>query len=74
MTTDLLEEVGGLGKDYLAVVFGSPARGVDAFLREESMERYCTINTIPHQGTETVRTEEAVFSTLALLNLVRLEE
>jgi hypothetical protein len=32
------------------------------------------INTIPHQGTETVRTEEAVFATLALLNLVRLEE
>ncbi|MEI6103648.1 MAG: putative RNA uridine N3 methyltransferase [Methanothrix sp.] len=53
----------------LAVVFGSPARGVDAFLSKESMDRYEMINTIPHQGTETVRVEEAVFATLALLNL-----
>jgi predicted SPOUT superfamily RNA methylase MTH1 len=58
----------------LAVVFGSPARGVDAFLSKESMDRYEMINTIPHQGTETVRVEEAVFATLALLNLVRLED
>ncbi len=58
----------------LAVVFGSPARGVDAFLSKESMERYEMINTIPHQGTETVRVEEAVFATLALLNLMRLED
>ena len=74
LTTDLLQEVGRLGKGDLAVVFGSPARGVDVFLSKESMERHCMINTIPHQGTETVRTEEAVFATLALLNLVRLEE
>jgi hypothetical protein len=33
------------------------------------MDRYEMINTIPHQGTETVRVEEAVFATLALLNL-----
>lgn len=58
----------------LAVVFGSPSRGVDAFLSKESMDRYEMINTIPHQGTETVRVEEAVFATLALLNLVRLED
>jgi len=32
------------------------------------------INTIPRQGTETVRTEEAVIATLALLNLVAMEE
>ncbi len=57
-------------KRDLAVVFGSPARGVDAFLSKESMDRYEMINTIPHQGTETVRVEEAIFATLALLNLV----
>jgi predicted SPOUT superfamily RNA methylase MTH1 len=62
------------GKRDLAVVFGSPARGVDAFLSEQSMDRYEMINTIPHQGTETVRVEEAVFATLALLNLARLED
>ena len=27
------------------------------------------INTIPNQGTETVRTEEAIHATLALLNM-----
>ncbi|MDD4162985.1 MAG: RNA methyltransferase, partial [Methanothrix sp.] len=75
MTPEILQELGQQGqKRDLAVVFGSPARGVDAFLSKESMDRYEMINTIPHQGTETVRVEEAVFATLALLNLVRLED
>lgn len=59
----------------VSVVFGSPTRGIDDILREEG----CTlsdlvdyvINTIPNQGTATVRTEEAVFATLSILNLVR---
>ncbi len=68
-----IEEELGQKRD-LAVVFGSPARGVDAFLSKEALERHSMINTIPHQGTETVRLEEAVFATLALLNLVRLED
>ena len=38
------------------------------------MDSYEMINTIPHQGTETFRLEEAVFATLALLNLVRVED
>ncbi|HSD57853.1 MAG TPA: putative RNA uridine N3 methyltransferase [Methanotrichaceae archaeon] len=72
VTPKLLGELGQ--KRDLAVVFGSPAYGVDAFLSKAAVDRYCMINTIPHQGTETVRVEEAVFATLALLNLVRLEE
>ena len=72
---DILKELGQSGaKQGLAVVFGSPARGLDAFLSAKAIGRYEMINTIPHQGTETVRLEEAVFSTLALLNLVRLED
>jgi len=55
----------------LDVVFGSPARGVDAFLSSETMEGCCMINTIPHQGTETVRLEEAIFATLSEVNLMR---
>ena len=72
LTPEILQKIGGeIGqKRDLAVVFGSPARGVDAFLSKEAMDGYCMINTIPHQGTETVRLEEAVFATLALLNLV----
>lgn len=72
---DILKELGQSGaKQGLAVVFGSPARGLDAFLSAKAIGRYEMINTIPHQGTETVRLEEAVFSTLALLNLMRLED
>lgn len=72
VTPKLLGELGQ--KRDLAVVFGSPAYGVDAFLSKAAVDRYYMINTIPHQGTETVRVEEAVFATLALLNLVRVEE
>jgi predicted SPOUT superfamily RNA methylase MTH1 len=72
VTPKLLGELGQ--KRDLAVVFGSPAYGVDAFLSKAAVDRYCMINTIPHQGTETVRVEEAVLATLALLNLVAMEE
>lgn len=77
ITADLLHKIGRIGRAGprdLAVVFGSPARGVDAFLSKELMDRYCMMNTIPQQGTETVRVEEAVYATLALLNLVAMEE
>jgi predicted SPOUT superfamily RNA methylase MTH1 len=75
VTPEILQNLGRSGiKRDLAVAFGSPARGVDAFLSEEAMDRYEMINTIPHQGTETVRVEEAVFATLATLNLVRMED
>jgi predicted SPOUT superfamily RNA methylase MTH1 len=72
VTPKLLGELGQ--KRDLAVVFGSPAYGVDAFLSKAAVDRYCMINTIPHQGTETVRVEEAVLATLAMLNLVAMEE
>jgi predicted SPOUT superfamily RNA methylase MTH1 len=75
ITPEILQKMGQTGqKRNLAVVFGSPARGVDAFLSKEAMDRYEMINTIPHQGTETVRVEEAVFATLALLNLMPMED
>lgn len=60
------------GPDAMAVVFGSPERGVDLILREYYGASYgfdMTVNTIPNQGTETVRTEEAVLATLSLINL-----
>lgn len=75
ITPEILQQMGQLDqKRDLAVVFGSPARGVDAFLSKEAIGRYDMINTIPHQGTETVRLEEAVFATLALLNLAQMED
>ena len=71
-TPDLLARVVRQGQGRgLELVYGSPARGVDAFLSSETMEGCCVINTIPHQGTETVRLEEAIFATLSQVNLMR---
>ncbi|NPA47623.1 MAG: methylase [Thermococci archaeon] len=58
---DLSGEVG--------LVFGSPRKGVFELL-EEPYEFDLTLNTLPSQWTETVRTEEAVLATLAVLNVV----
>jgi hypothetical protein len=58
----------------IAFVFGSPERGVDLILKDEnlSMDDFSdwVINTIPDQYTETVRTEEAIFATLAIFNML----
>ena len=52
VTPEILSKLGhSTQKRDLAVVFGSPARGVDAFLSKESIDRYEMINTIPHQRT-----------------------
>jgi len=62
-------------KREILLVFGGPYRGVLDMLSEE---RYrpeevsdFIVNTLPNQGTRTVRTEEAVHATLAILNLFR---
>lgn len=57
----------------ILVVFGSPSRGLyeiakDEGLRLEKLLDF-VVNTVPHQGTETVRTEEAVLASLAVLNV-----
>ena len=56
------------------VAFGSPRRGIEEVLAGEgwAMEEafHFAVNTIPGQGSETVRTEEAVHATLAVLNLL----
>lgn len=55
------------------VAFGSPRAGIQEILKREHREvADCfqfNINTVPEQGTETVRTDEAVHATLAVLNL-----
>jgi len=58
--------------DNVLVAFGAPAQGLQEIAAQESLslDRAAdfTVNTIPCQGTETVRTEEALYATLALLN------
>jgi predicted SPOUT superfamily RNA methylase MTH1 len=55
------------------VVFGAPARGLyeiaaDEGFRVEDLFDF-VVNIIPLQGSETVRTEEAIFASLAVLNV-----
>jgi predicted SPOUT superfamily RNA methylase MTH1 len=56
------------------VSFGSPTQGLKEILTKEDlkMSEYSDfmINMIPNQGVETVRSEEAVFSSLSLLNIL----
>ena len=54
------------------VAFGAPARGLHEIVREEGVNLNeivdFVVNTVPRQGTETVRTEEALLASLAILN------
>ncbi len=56
------------------VAFGSPRKGLLDMASERNLELDkifdYTVNTIPDQGTETVRTEEAISATLALINVL----
>jgi hypothetical protein len=55
------------------VVFGAPTQGLHEIARREGLDLESAVdfvvNTVPSQGTETVRTEEAVIASLAILNL-----
>ncbi|MCW4031750.1 MAG: RNA methyltransferase [Candidatus Bathyarchaeota archaeon] len=59
--------------NYVLVGFGAPARGLYEIVYDEGLNlneiTHFIVNTIPEQGTETVRTEEAIFASLAILNL-----
>lgn len=56
------------------ILFGSPAEGLSEILRREgrSLDELAgmNLNFIPEQGTETVRTEEALYSTLSIINVL----
>ena len=77
--TDLLRKIGAeSGSEDVLVVFGAPHKGISDIMDEEKVgldekssiaEFDYTLNTIPDQGTETVRLEEAIVATLAILNL-----
>jgi predicted SPOUT superfamily RNA methylase MTH1 len=55
------------------IAFGSPREGIPDILQRSHShisEFDLNLNTLPHQGVETVRTEEALLGTLAVLNLL----
>jgi predicted SPOUT superfamily RNA methylase MTH1 len=82
---ELVEGVREEGDLSLTVAFGAPERGLPAILGVDpesvGVEREATtrdehgfglwLNTVPNQGSEVVRTEEAVWATLATLTLRR---
>lgn len=71
---DLLTEIGAAceAEDVL-IALGPPHKGIHDIMEEENvpMSKFdYVLNTLPDQGTETVRVEEAAVATLAILNMV----
>jgi predicted SPOUT superfamily RNA methylase MTH1 len=62
------------GASSVLLAFGSPKRGLHEIIAQEGMKLNTlatyTLNFVPRQGTQTVRTEEAVYSALAFLNTI----
>ena len=61
------------GANSIVLLFGAPTRGLFEIAKDQGTN-LCDqvdflLNTIPYQGTETVRTEEALLATLAILNV-----
>lgn len=56
----------------ILLAFGAPTQGLSDIVARENIEldevADFTINAIPNQGTKTVRTEEAVYASLAVIN------
>lgn len=74
---DLNELVRGIensNPNRVAIVFGGPYQGLFEICERQGVDPEelfdVVVNTIPRQGTETVRTEEALLATLALLNAI----
>ncbi|WEU40981.1 MAG: methylase [Candidatus Odinarchaeum yellowstonii] len=63
-------------KNSIALVFGSPKRGLFQIIDDERLMKELfdyIVNFIPAQGTRTVRTEEAIYSTLSIINALLLK-
>ncbi|MCK4652106.1 MAG: hypothetical protein KAT13_03345 [Methanosarcinales archaeon] len=70
---DLLMKVGAeCGTKDVLVAFGAPHKGIFEFMQDEGapISRFnYMVNSVPGQGTETIRVEEAIVATLAILNI-----
>jgi len=76
--TPLMETADELARRWkkshkILVAFGAPTQGLYEIVARENLKlnevAHFTVNTIPNQGTETVRTEEALYASLAILNM-----
>ena len=70
---DLLMKVGAeCGTKDVSIAFGAPHKGIFEFMQDEGapISRFdYMVNSVPGQGTETIRVEEAIVATLAILNI-----
>jgi predicted SPOUT superfamily RNA methylase MTH1 len=61
------------GSQRVLVAFGAPSRGLHEIVADEGLKlgeiTEFAVNMVPGQGTVTVRTEEALLATLAILNV-----
>ena len=61
------------GSERILVAFGAPSRGLHEIVEDEGLKLEdisdFIVNTVPNQGTATVRTEEALLATLAIFNV-----
>jgi len=73
-----MDVAGEMGKKWesagkILLGFGAPSRGLHEIAKEEGAELEAivdfVVNMIPAQGTVTVRTEEALLASLAILNM-----
>jgi hypothetical protein len=73
----LRDVVGKIAEEWrkanaIVVAFGAPTQGLYEIVKSEGLDLDdvvdFVVNTIPEQGTETVRTEEALIASLAILN------
>jgi predicted SPOUT superfamily RNA methylase MTH1 len=73
--TDIAEELAGKWRkaNSVLIAFGAPTRGLYEIAKDEGANLNdlvdFVVNTIPAQGTETVRIEEALIASLAVLNV-----
>lgn len=72
---DVIEQIARkwMKANYVLIAFGAPSRGLHEIVANEGLTLTnlvdFVVNTIPEQGTETVRTEEALLASLAVLNV-----
>ena len=61
----------------ILIAFGSPTRGLQEIIMYDGVKLEDTadfiVNTVPNQGVKTVRTEEAIYATLSILNALTLD-
>jgi methyltransferase len=62
-----------IDSNNILVAFGAPSRGLHEIVADEGLKLEAiadfVVNTVPNQGTATVRAEEALLATLAILNV-----